>query len=153
MPQRIDRAFVAFAEQHRPLLPEGFIQEVDALEAELVQNRSIQPMVAKGRGRAWKTSNVGIRAAVLEELRLFLCTDHSRYKDLRTQGGKLTKDAVLFIAGVIGGILSLPAGVATACVAFLAMSCLRVGVGTFCRLMPAPTQSNSRRQKKEANTS
>jgi hypothetical protein len=97
-------------------------------------------MITKGRGRTWKTSNVGIRAAILEELRLFLCTDHSRYKNLRTQGKKLTKDAILFIAGVIGGTLSLPAGVATACVAFIALACLRVGAGTFCRLIPSPAQ-------------
>jgi hypothetical protein len=36
MPRRIDSVSVAFAEQHRHLLPEGFMQEVDALEAELV---------------------------------------------------------------------------------------------------------------------
>jgi hypothetical protein len=144
MLQRIDPEFIAFAEQYRQFLPEGFIQEVHSLESELVQNRPIQSIAAKGRGKAWKTANISIRAAILGELALFLCGDHSRYKDLRTQGRKLTKDSVIFIAGVIAGTLGITSGAATAGVAFVALACLRVGVGTFCRLYPLPAKDQLR---------
>jgi len=150
MTKRVDPELVAFAEEHRQFLPEGFLEEVDALESELVQDRSILPLRAKGRGRR-KNSNVRIRAAILEELSLFLCSDDARYKDLRGTGKKLTKDATKFIAGVIVGTLGITSGIATGCVAFVALACMRVGIGVFCRLNPPPTenQTNKTARKKD----
>ncbi len=138
MPIPVDPELVVFAEQHRHLLPEGFMEEIDALESQLVQNVPIRPTRVKGQMDASTPSNSELRAAVLKELSLFLCSDDTRYTDLRGTGRKLSKDAVHFIAGVIVGTLGIASGMATACVAFVALACLRVGVATFCRLNPPP---------------
>jgi len=140
MASNLDSELVAFAERYRCFLPDGFQEEIDVLKSELAQQRSIVPLRAKGRGSR-RQSNVSIRAAILQELSLFLCTDDARYADLRGNGRKLTKEVVQFMAGVIVGLLGVASGVATACVAFLALACARIGLGTFCRLNPPPSKT------------
>jgi hypothetical protein len=133
----IDPELIELAEEHRHLLPRGFNQEADAVEAALSKGQTLLAFRSKGRGKA-KKSNVGIRAAVLEELRLFLCTEDVRYKDLQAGGKSLTKQSVLVIAGWVAATLGITTGIATACVSFLALAILRLGVATFCRLNPPP---------------
>jgi hypothetical protein len=82
-----------------------------------------------------------VTAAIVRELSLLLCSDDARYASVRSDGQKLSRDGVRFVAGVIVGALGLTAGAATACVALVAMACLKVGVGVFCRLNPLDVQT------------
>lgn len=136
MRRPVDLNLVAFAEEHRHLLPEGFVEEIDSLESQLTQNIPVLATRAKGSRRSSKMTNARICAAILQELSLFLCTDEPRYQELRGTGRKLTKEVVHFIAGVIVGTLGIASGMAVACVAFVAIACLRVSLATFCRLNP-----------------
>jgi len=139
VPNRIDPELIAFSEEHRALLPDGFAQEVDSVESALASGRTLEAFRTKGKGIA-KKSNAGIRAAILDELSLYLCTDHPRYAELRSAEKTFTKQVMLVVAGVIAATVGISTAVATACVSFLALACLRIGVATFCRLNPPPAE-------------
>ena len=148
MPSKTEQELAVLAAAYREYLPEGFEEEVAVIETELAGGRDILAIRERGsRGR--KGSVARIRSAVLEELSLFLCSKDPRYKDLRKTGNTLSKDAANFIAGVVAGALSLSAGVATGCVAFLSLAALRVGIGTFCRLNPPPSKEKKKDSKKK----
>lgn len=142
MSARASRELVDIAEQYRSLVPQGFLAEVDTLASDLVQNRPVVAMRSKGR-RGVAFTNARIKAAILDEISLFLCTDDARYEGLRGEGRELGKDAVHFIAGIVVGTLGLASGVATGCVAFVALACAKVGIGTFCRLNPPALAEHS----------
>jgi hypothetical protein len=126
------------AEELRAELPSGFREEVDRFAADLAQGRGLTDRRAKGRR---SQTNAAVTAAIVRELSLLLCSDDARYASVRSDGQKLSRDGVRFVAGVIVGALGLTAGAATACVALVAMACLKVGVGVFCRLNPLDVQT------------
>lgn len=149
MVSRVERDLSAIAEAHRRFLPKGFEEEVAALEVELDGGRSVLAMRQKGK-KVRKDSSIRIRTAILEELSLFLCSDHDRYRDLKESGAELSKESVQFISGVVVGALGVTSGVATGCVAFIALATLRVGIGVFCKLNPPPQQSKVSQKRKKS---
>lgn len=136
MNTKVDRELVELAEQYRSVVPDDFFREVDSLSADLAQNRPLMKMTQKGGKRDQTSSR--LKAAILEELSVLLCTDEPRYASVRNDSKKITKDAVHFMAGVIVATVGVTSGVATGGVAFIAIACARVGVGVFCKLNPPP---------------
>jgi hypothetical protein len=122
---------ILLAEEHRGDLPPGFDAMSQELEVLLANGRDI-PHLTRGDGGSL---NHRIRKAVLQELRGFLCTDDPRYAQVREHGGTITRTSTAGIAAYVAGAVGISAGMATACVAFVALAVLNVGVGTFCRVV------------------
>lgn len=120
-------------EEYRPFLPDGFLEERDAIEADLAGGRSVDQMQAKGKGSA---ENRAISKLILAELSLLLCTEDPRYTELR-QGAHVVEMTVASAIGrVVSSELGLSQDTAIACVLLLWQVCRRVGVDNFCRLCP-----------------
>lgn len=120
---------VLIAEEHRADLPPGFDALSKELEVLLATDRGI-PDVTRGG-----SLNHRIRQAALQELRGFLCTKDPRYDDVREHGKTITRTSLASIAAYVAGAVGISAGMATACVAFVALAVMNVGIGTFCRLV------------------
>jgi hypothetical protein len=130
------------AESHRGKLPADFFTGLTELEADLARGRWPEEPRPRGEAQAKKggkrKTKPGLRTAVLEELRLLLCTNDGRYKEVREQGQSLTKVGIAAVAGYVAAALGVSLGLATGAVAFIALAVLRVGAGAFCRLHPPP---------------
>jgi hypothetical protein len=120
---------VNLAESHRGDLDDTFFAYRDTIEMELLDGRSPDVRL-RGLGDRWAS----VTRAVLEELRLLLCTKDKRYDEVRKSGAGLTKLAIPSIAAYVAGALGLSLGLVTAVAAFLALVVLKVGAGAFCRV-------------------
>lgn len=122
---------VLIAEEYRAELPPGF----DAVSQELVVLlQSDAPIQALARGPG-DSMNHRIRQAALQELRGLLCTNDRRYSDVRAHGKVITRTSLASVASYVAGAVGISAGMAMACVAFVALAVANVSVGTFCRLV------------------
>ena len=138
----INTALVNLAEEHRAEVPNEFLREMDSVAADLASGRELVAVRSKGRrGVRGKVSSADIRSAILEEIRLFLCTNDPKYKAMRGEGHAIGKDVVHFMAGFVVATLGIASGMATGCVAFAVLACTRVGVAVFCRLNPPPVRA------------
>jgi len=125
------------SESGRTLLPSGFLEQLRILESEICTNQP--PFSTRTRGTK-KVSRLAKRytKAIMAELFIFLCTDDRRYADLRKRGENFSGTAAAAVAGYVASALGLAVGVVTAGVAFAMLVLLRVGTGSFCRLMDDP---------------
>ena len=134
-----------FAESQRGKLPDRFFAELSAMEADLARgrwpqeprSRSVRSLasVPKKQQDALKP---GLRSAILAELRLLLCGNDPRYRDVRERGKALSKAGLGAVSAYVAGAVGISLGVATAAVAFIALALCRLGVGVFCRITAPP---------------
>jgi len=129
-----DSDLVLLAEEHRADLPAGF----DALAQELgLLIQEGRPLEDLTRGKS-DSLNHRIRQATVQELREFLCTNDRRYAETRAHGKTITRASLASVAAYVAGAVGISAAMATACVAFVALAILNVGIGTFCRVTDEP---------------
>ena len=124
-----DADLVIFAEEHRSDLPPGFAALSEELTMLIDNGRPLDDL-----SRGGTSLNYRIRRAAVLELRGFLCTNDPRYEEVRTHGKTISRMSLTSIAGYVAGTVGISAAMATACVAFVALAILNVGVGTFCRV-------------------
>ena len=136
MTSETDVRIATLAGEYRLLLPEGFLEERNAVEADLANGRPVDWIQTKGQEPA---KNRTISKAVLAELSVFLCTNDSRYEGLRRGAHDAETTVASAIGKVVGTALDLNHDVATGCVLFLWQVCRKVGVDNFCRLCPPPS--------------
>ena len=136
-----DSDLVLLAEEHRADLPAGF----DALAQELgLLIQDGRPLGDLTRGKK-DSLNHRIRHAAIQELRGFLCTNDRRYAEVRAHGKTITRTSLASVAAYVAGAVGITTAMATACVAFVALAILNVGVGTFCRVTDDPaTRAHSK---------
>ena len=129
----VDAEIAKLAVRYRSCLPDGFLEERDAVAADLAAGRSVDSMQPRGQGSA---RNRAISKLVLAELSLLLCTEDPRYETLR-QGAHVVEMTVASTIGeVVSEQLALDQETAVGCVVFLWQVCRRLGVDRFCRLCP-----------------
>ena len=121
---------VFFAEEQRANLPAGFDAVAQELTVLLETGAEIDLLDRGPRAPL----NQRIRRAVIMELRAFLCTGDKRYADVRAQGNALTRASLASVSGYVAAAVGISAGVATACVAFVALALANIGIGAFCQL-------------------
>ena len=137
---------VLFAEEHRGSLPAGFDAAAQELTVLLQTGAEIDLLDRGSRAPL----NQRIRRAVIIELRAFLCTTDKRYAEVRRHGTALSRTSLASMSAYVAGAVGISAGVATACVAFVALAVTNISIGTFCQLTaddrPA-VESKKRRAK------
>jgi hypothetical protein len=124
------------AEGGRRALPDGFLPFLDYVESALSSGVKPQFFVSKGPGDDSTSQGTRLGWAVLEELKLLLCTEHPRYADVRTEGRVLAKTSVAAVAAYVAGAVGISMSIATAAVAFAVLLVARVGIAVFCRYFP-----------------
>ena len=122
---------VALAEKNRERVPEGFLEELDIVERALAAGWRMEEVRERGGGSSGGR-NLRICRVVLEELRVLLCTEDERYAGVREGGRGVTGAAVALMAEVVAREVGVDVDVGTACVAFVAAMCVKVGVRVFC---------------------
>lgn len=127
---------VEIAEKHRALLPDGFLIQRDHIAACLERGERVGPLVFRSGAKGRK--HLTIPYAVMSELRLLLCTGDERYAEVRRKGESFVKGALPAVSGFIAGSCGVSEGVATACVAFIALCVFKIGVGAFCQVAAEP---------------
>ncbi len=138
---RDDRTEVArLAEDYRPELPPEFFTFCDLVESALEHGE--WPSLGPSRGGDAPFLSSAVIAAILEEIRLLLCTTNPRYTDIRRRGRSMLTAGIPAIAGYIAGVFGIPVASATGAVAFLVLAILRVGVAVFCRISAPNAQTH-----------
>ena len=133
MEQADEAALAAIAENGRSEIPEEFFRHRRHVAACLEARMWPEPLVTrKATGSSGPWSRVAY--AALAELRLLLCTQNKKYEDVRVKAGSFTKVALPAVSGYVAGTLDISLGVATACVAFVALCVFRLGAGVFCSM-------------------
>ena len=125
-----DDDLILFAEEHRARLPAGFDAVAQELAVLLETGAEIDLLDRGPRAPL----NQRIRRAVIIELRACLCTADKRYADVRAQGKALSRASLASVSGYVAAAVGISAGVATACVAFVALAFANISIGTFCQL-------------------
>lgn len=85
-------------------------------------------------------SNGSICQTILGELSLYLCTSDSKYDTLRSQGENATTALVAMLGGTVATKFGITSMAATACVAYVALAVVKLGVGVFCDCYPPPCE-------------
>ena len=84
-------------------------------------------------------SNGSICQTILGELSLYLCTSDPKYDTLRSQGENATTALVAMLGGTVATKFAISSMTATACVAYVALAVVKLGVGVFCDRYPPPS--------------
>lgn len=129
----VDGDLLSLAESGRAMLGSDFFNARDAAESALERGQSISDVVARGASTEIRLVN-----AAIAELRDLLCTESDRYKNVRERGTSFANAAVPAIAGYLAGLLGVSVALATAGVAFVALTVLKFGAGIFCSLTSVP---------------
>ena len=109
-------------------IPDEYLKSVNELEICL---RAKQDPIFLTRGGV--TDNVlKIRNAILKEIRLFLCTDDPKYKDLREMEKILSTSFVMMVSKLIFSEFPIPENIAIGLVAMICEKVLKVGKDSFC---------------------
>lgn len=125
----------ALAEPQRDDLGLEFFGYRDYVEGQLMEGHWPSEQKFRGFHNAWSAK---LSHAALAELRTLLCTSDERYAEVRTRGQDFTKAALPAVAGYVGAAAGVGIGLATAGVAFVALTILKVGLNTFCRAYEEP---------------
>jgi CheY-like chemotaxis protein len=144
----------------RNLAIEFSLQKVSLYEAELARLRQsygvtgddlrrireINPVLAEMLSTADSRSHpeesierlgqeIALSAAIMEELRLLICTSDKKYSGVRSAGKKFGASALIAISSFIAGRFGLGMAVASSAVAASTLVVLKVGVESFCRVV------------------
>jgi hypothetical protein len=76
-------------------------------------------------------------SAVIEELRVLLCTSDKKYEDVRKSGKSFAKLATTAVAGFVAGRFGVELAVASSGAAAGLLLVVRVGTESFCRASSA----------------
>lgn len=130
---------IGLAEEHRNELSSDFFVYYDDLERQLGQRRLPERLRTRGETSEVWYSELG--PAIIDELRLFLCTNDERYASVREKGEGVGQTAIAAIAGSLAAQFGLAVGATTGAVAFIALAVMKIGVSVFCRLTSAKQTS------------
>ena len=119
-------------EKGRTQLPAGFFEYTEYSQAQIERGRWPSQWNERAGGAAKLPGTVFARA-VLEELRVLLCTSDKKYDDVRRSGKSFAKIATTAVAGFVAGRFGIELAVASSAAAAGLLLVVRVGSESFCR--------------------
>jgi hypothetical protein len=132
MPDSIPHDVVSLAEESRGELPADFFLYYDDLQGALARGTIPEALSARGPdGSAWYGK---IGPAILSELEVLLCTDDTKYAEVRKRGEQLGQTTIGAIGASVALQFGLTVAMATGAVAFIAIAIAKIGAATFCRM-------------------
>lgn len=120
----------------------GLVDDADGVAQFMVHGGPYAVASAGGGGREDKRPQQSYWQAVKAEMRLFLCTDDARYKQLWERIRDLDKKSTSTIVAIVSAYLGAAMGIAGAAIAGFVALCfyalLKLGKEAYCRLGVGP---------------
>ena len=123
-------------ERGRAQLPAGFLEYTQYSQAQIESGLWPSPWGERA-GLKPQKPGVTFAAAVIEELRILLCTSDKKYEDVRKSGKNFAKIGTTAVAGFVAGRFGVELAVASSAAAAGLLMIVRVGMESFCKASSA----------------
>ena len=131
-----DDVLTELARFHRHDVPPRFEAETHDLAEKTARSFALESDATTNQ-----STNRSIRAIIVRELSVYLCTDDPKYGSLRAEGRNATTALVAMLGATVATASGLPLAAATGCVAYVALAVAKLGATVFCDLYPPPARA------------
>jgi hypothetical protein len=130
------------SERGKGSLPDGFVEYISYAEGQLIERKSPGRWASRG---VMSESGVKLAEAILFEVKILICGNDAKYREVVKSGKNFARSATAAIGGYIAAAFGIGLALATSAVALALLLVSKVGVAAFCKTFAGVPATSSKK--------